>query len=1012
MSPMQNPGQDEGVLVNETEMATAPSTGGARRFWKSLDEVEGGESFEQFVQREYPSQAHKFQDPPERREFLKLMGASLALAGVSASCTRQPKERIFAYAKNPESTLPGKALFYASAIPWSSGALGVLVESHEGRPTKLEGNPEHPASLGATDAQSQALVLGLYDPQRSQTTTLRGEVSTWNDFCAAMKAALGEQTSAQGAGVRILSGAVVSPTLAEQLRALLALYPKARWTQWEPVHRDNARGGALLAFGQDVNALVDYSKADVVLSLEADFLSGPAGVRATKQFATRRKVRAGAANMSRLYVAESAPTITGASADHRLALRSGAVDLLARKVAKALGVSVSGADAADAQLDRFAAAVAKDLKARQGAAVVVAGESQPAHVHALAHAMNARLNAIGKTVRYVPPVELESSGHVEELRTLVQDMNAGKVQLLVLLDTNPVYTAPADLKFTEALDKVATRVHFGLYKDESERRCHWHVAAAHFLESWSDVRADDGTVSVVQPLIAPLYNGKTAHEVVAALSDKAGMSAYDIVRERWQKALGEGFEAQWRRAVHDGVTARTAFDPAEVALRSFDLPAPAAASGLELTFVPDPAIHDGRFASNGWLQELPKPMTKLTWDNAVQLSPTAAARLGVVNGDVVEVALGDKRLRGPAWVQPGQADDSVQLALGFGRTHAGSFATNLGYDAYALRSSAAQWSANGATLSKTGETHKLATTQAHDRIDVTPEGIHTEHRQNEILRIGTVDRFQKDPKTFFLAPGEALHGGGHGDTSIYPPHERGEYAWGMVIDLNACTACNACVVACAAENNIPVVGKKEVLRGREMHWIRIDRYFDGTRERPRIHAQPIPCMQCENAPCETVCPVAATSHGPEGLNEMTYNRCVGTRYCANNCPYKVRRFNFFLYADYGTESYKLGRNPDVTVRSRGVMEKCTYCVQRINRARVTAHKAGRKVQDGEIVTACQQVCPADAIAFGNIDDAQSQVARLKAEPHNYGLLESLNTKPRTSYLAKVTNPNPDLEPSA
>ncbi len=985
-------------------------SGGARRFWKSVDEIDGAETFEQFLQREYPSQAHKFQDPPQRREFLKLMGASLALAGVSASCTRQPKETIYAYARNPEQTLPGKPLFFATTMPWPSGALGVVVESHEGRPTKIEGNELHPASLGATDVMTQGAVLGLYDPQRSQNTQYRGTIKTWSDFAADMKAAVGEQQSSQGAGVRVLTGTVVSPTLAQQIRDVLAALPKARWVQWDPVNRDNARAGALIAFGKDVSVLADYSKANVVLSLESDFLAGPDGVRNTRQFSARRKAREGNASMCRSYVVESAPTISGASADHRLAIPSREIDLFARKVARELGLQVANAEGGAPALESFAKAVAKDLSANKGKALVVVGASQPPHVHALAHAINRQIDALGKTVALVPPVEMESDAQVDRLRQLVTEMNSGAVELLIVSETNPVYTAPADLDFASALGKVKLRVHHGLYRDETAMACDWHVSAAHFLESWSDARAVDGTLSLVQPLIAPLYGGKTAHELVAALIDKAAMTNYDIVREGWQKQMGADFEKKWRRALHDGVIEGARFNSVGVELQAFQLPPLAANQGLEITFATDPSIHDGRFATNAWLQELPKPLTKLVWDNVIQLSPATAQRLGVASGDVVEVGAGNRMVRGPVWVQPGQADESIQVVLGFGRTHAGSFATGLGYDAYVLRTSANPWYVGGATLNKTGETYKLASTQGHDRLDVTPEGIDLTQRAEDVIRVGTLERFREEPHAFHLSKHEAAEekAGGHEehDTSIYPKFPRGEYAWGMVIDLGSCTGCNACVIACVAENNIPVVGKKEVLRGREMHWIRIDRYFEGDRERPRIHLQPIPCMQCENAPCETVCPVEATSHGPEGLNEMTYNRCVGTRYCANNCPYKVRRFNFFLYSDYHTESYKLGRNPDVTVRSRGVMEKCTYCVQRINRARMAAKREDRQVRDGEIVTACQQVCPAEAITFGNVDDEKSRVAALKREPHNFALLADLNTRPRTTFLGKVTNQNP------
>ncbi|MBI5363302.1 MAG: TAT-variant-translocated molybdopterin oxidoreductase [Planctomycetes bacterium] len=1003
--------------ANELQGTAEAPVRGAKRFWKSLEEVEGGETFEQFLAREYPSQSHVFQDPPQRREFMKLMGASLALAGVTAACTRQPKETIYAYAKNPETTLPGKPMYFATTMPWAAGAIGLVVESHEGRPTKIEGNELHSGSLGATDAMTQATVLGLYDNQRSQTITERGTIKTWNDFAASLKAALGEQSAAQGAGLRILTGAVVSPTLAGQIQQVLAVFPKARWVVWEPVNRDNARRGAMQAFGRDVQVLPDFAKASVVLSLEADFLSGPEGVRNTKAFAKRRKVRGGGVvDMNRLYVAESAPSITGASADHHLPLRSSEIDAFARKVARALGVkNVTGADGADARMDKFAQAVAKDLAAHKGASLVVAGSGQPPHVHALAHAMNAALGNVGKTLVHVAPAEFQPAGHAEGLQQLVQEMNSGAVQLLLVSETNPVYTAPAELDFAGALAKVKLRAHHGLYQDETAMGCDWHVNAAHFLESWSDGRAADGTLSIVQPLILPLYNGKTAHDLFALMLDKGTMSAYDLVREQWQKQLGaDGFEAKWRRVLHDGVLANSQGSAIAAELQNLQLPAVAAPS-MELTFTPDPSIHDGRFALNGWLQELPKPLTKLTWDNVAQISPATAERLGVKSGDVVELEAGGRKITAPAWIQPGQADDSVQIALGFGRKRAGSFATDLGSNAYALRTTAGAWAVGGLSVRNTGEKHVLASTQGHDRLDVTPEGIPIAARRDDVLRVGTIDRFRQAPDAHYMTAEEsARHGEGHGEheTSIYAKHARGEYAWGMVIDLNACTACNACVVACQSENNIPVVGKKEILRGREMHWIRIDRYFDGERERPKIHVQPIPCMQCENAPCETVCPVAATAHGPEGLNEMTYNRCVGTRYCANNCPYKVRRFNFFLYSDYSTESLKLGRNPDVTVRSRGVMEKCTYCVQRINRARLSAHKQNRKVQDGEIVTACQQVCPADAITFGNVDEPTSQVAALKREPHNYGLLAELNTFPRTTFLGKVTNPNPELEPSA
>ena len=977
-----------------------PKSGG--RMWRSLAEYDGRERFQERLLRKHPQQTQKVFDPPQRRDFLKLMGASLALAGVSASCTKQPEEKLVPWAKNPEQLLPGKPLFFATSMPWASGAIGLLVESHMGRPTRCDGNADHPASLGATDVWSQAAVLGLYDPDRSQGILYRGGTATWSGFLDAMKQALTEQAGKQGAGLRLLTQSVVSPTLEGQIQTLLAKYPKAAWHQWAPHNRDNARAGAELAFGKDVVLLPRFDKADVVVSLEADFLSSaPGNVRPMRDFASRRKLRGGKSDrLNRLYVVEGRPSCTGAAADHRLTLRPSEIEHAARALAGKLGVEGGTPPTAGAAYAGWVEAAAKDLAAHKGSAIVVAGESQPAVVHALANLINEKLEAIGSCMSCVPPAELSGTDNARSLRTLVQEMKDGKVECLVMLSGNPVYDAPADLDFAGALAKVPLRVHLSGYRDETSELVDWHVNEAHFLESWSDARGADGTLGIVQPLIAPLYGGKSAHELLAVLNDKPGVAAYDTLRENAKKLLGEAeFERKWRRAVHDGLIAGSASATVSVSgqkLAASSAPAPA---GIEIVFRTDPLIHDGRFANNGWLLEQPRPMTMLTWDNIVQLSTATAAKLGIETGDVVEVEFEGRKLTGPAFVTPGHADESITLTLGFGRRRAGRMGNGVGYDAYALRTSGALGQGSGATLRNTGETWELATTQEHDAMDTNLP----ENRREELspVRVATVDRFRENPRLV------EKHGE-HESTSLYPERPQGDYAWGMVIDLNACTACGACVTACSAENNIPVVGKEEVLRGREMHWLRIDRYFQGDPKSPKIFTQPIPCMQCENAPCETVCPVAATTHSPEGLNDMVYNRCIGTRYCANNCPYKVRRFNFFLYSDYDSESLKMARNPDVTVRSRGVMEKCTYCVQRINRARIAAKKEDRKIRDGEIRTACQSVCPADAIAFGDLRDPQSAVSKLKAEPQNYALLEELNTRPRTTYLARITNPNREL----
>jgi MoCo/4Fe-4S cofactor protein with predicted Tat translocation signal len=976
----------------------AATTG--RRYWRSLEELADSEEFLELLHKEFPRQAAPLLADLDRRQFLKLMGASLALAGL-AGCTRQPTETIVPYVRMPEGIVPGQPLYFATAIPIGAVATGVLVESHVGRPTKIEGNPLHPASLGATDALVQASVLALYDPDRSQVVRHVDEILPWAAFDDAIGATVEAQARAQGAGLRILTGSVTSPTLAGQLREILARFPGARWHQYEPVSRDAARLGSRIAFGRPLDPVYRFERADVVLSLDADFLGSGAGVaRYIRDFVSRRRLRDGSAEMNRLYVAESTPTSTGAKADERLPLRASEIEGFTRALAGALGLAVAGSDGGGpraAWLD----AVAADLAAHRGRSLVVAGGEQPPAVHALAYAINAKLGNLGETLVLIEPVDEEPVDQTDSLRALVADMRSGAVEVLLILGGNPVYDAPADFDFAGALDAVRLRIHLGLYDDETSRLCHWHLPEAHALESWGDARAYDGTVTILQPLIAPLYGGRSSHEVLATVAGSAERSGYEILRAAWQVRAGGGdFERFWKRALNDGLVAGSARSPRTAALRSDwaaaigDAPPPAAQAGgdLEIVFRPDPAVLDGRFANNGWLQELPRPQTKLTWDNVAALAPATAERLGVRSGDVIELVVGDRRVAGPAWILPGHAPDSVTVTLGYGRTHAGQVGNDVGFDVYRIRTSDAPWFATGLEIRKTGETRKLACTQDHHSL----EG-------RAIVRTATLDEYRGDPD-FAGKMGDSPPL----DDTLYPNHPYDGAAWGMAVDLNACVGCNACIVACQSENNIPVVGREQVAMGREMQWIRVDRYWSGDLEDPRTDYQPMLCQHCERAPCEVVCPVNATVHDREGLNVMVYNRCVGTRYCSNNCPYKVRRFNFFLYQDWETESLKLQRNPDVTVRSRGVMEKCTYCVQRISYGRIQARKESRPVRDGEIVTACQQVCPADAIVFGDVHDPESRVARLKAEPRDYSVLAELNTRPRTTYLASVRNPNPAL----
>jgi molybdopterin-containing oxidoreductase family iron-sulfur binding subunit len=979
-------------------------------------------------------------DRVSRRQFVAMMGASLALAGLSGCSVKPaPSGTIVPYVHAPEEIVPGRPLFYATAMARGDGAVGLLVESHMGRPTKIEGNPLHPASLGATDIFNQAAVLTLYDPDRSKVVLELGQNRTWAEAGTALRLAMNNERSRLGAGLRILTETVVSPTLGGQLNDLLKAYPQAKWCQYEPLHADNAYRASQMAFGADVHTRYDFSKADVVLSLDADFLSGTYNLRYAAEFMARRRVRtdiqgARRAEMNRLYVVETAVTCTGAKADHRLAVRGSEVESLSQAAAAAMGISAGGAAG---EHQKWIAAVVKDLQAHRGRSVVLAGERQPAVVHLLAHAMNDRLGNVGQTVVYTDPVDARPVDHLQSLRELVDEMRQGRIEFLVVLGGNPVYTAPADIDFKGEMQKVPLRVHLGLFENETSDQCHWHLPEAHFLEGWSDARAFDGTASIVQPLIEPLYQGRSVHEVVSLLADSTERPGYEIVRGYWRKHW-EGkdraadFEESWRGAVHDGVVPKTAFPVKSVRLRDGweeHLKASGIAvskiaaeeEGMELAIDADPTIYDGRFANNGWLQELPKPISKIAWDNAAIMGPKTAARFGIKpvayahGGErggyyvpVVTLHVGEHSVRAPAWVVPGHAEGAITVYLGYGREAAGRVGGSqwqtLGFSAYRFRTSDRPWFATGLRMKKTGDDYPLCCTQGEYGM-----------QEREVVRAGSLEEYQKNPR--FAGRQEKED---HREetqraaesTTLYWPFDYSppRHKWGMLIDLTTCVGCNACVAACQAENNIPVVGKNQVLAGRVMHWIRVDRYIEDPADRPRgFHFQPLPCMHCEQAPCEYVCPTAATVHSAEGLNDMVYNRCVGTRFCSNNCPYKVRRFNFFHYADYKTPSRRLQYNPDVTVRSRGVMEKCTYCVQRIRFAEHDAQAENRAIVDGEVIPACAAACPTQAIAFGDLNDLQSTVKRWKESPLHYALLAELNTEPRTTYLAALRNLNPELE---
>ncbi len=1007
---------------NSIDLAAARANlerAGGKRLWQSIEELSDTKDFRNFLHNEFPAneQTKELKDAGiNRRDVMKLMAASAAMAGLSA-CTKLPTEKIVPYVRPPEEIIPGRPLFYATSMPQAGVAVGLLVESNMGRPTKIEGNTEHPGSQGGTDVFAQGSVLDLYDPDRLRTVLHEGSLSDWATFSAVVNNQR-VNFGGKGTGLRILTGTVTSPTLGAQLKKILTALPEAKWHQYEPGGGDSVREGTRLAFGKPMNAVYHFEQADIVVSLDSDFLTtGPGHTRYTRDFSRRHDLAEGpSSKVNRLYVVEPMPTSTGAMADHRWPLRATEVEGFARQLAAAVGVSIPGGASAGSKIPADAvAAIGRDLAAHRGTSLVIAGDHQPAFVHALAHAMNAALGNSGKTVTYTESIEANPVNQLDSIRDLVNDLNAGKVEFLVILGVNPVYTAPADLNFGSAILKAKTRVYSGQLTDETGTLCHWQAPAAHYLESWSDGRAYDGTVSITQPLIAPLYEGHSAHEILALLTDESGKSGHDIVRDYWQgqrSEKGAAYEAFWETSLHDGVMAGTALPGAAATLRSDftqqAAQAQSASTGLEIVFRPDPTIGDGQYSNNGWLQETPKTITRLTWDNAAMISPATAQQLGLTNSDYVTLQVNGRQAKAGVLIVPGHADNSVTAHLGYGRSHGGNVAKGAGFNANLLRTTTAAWMATGLQISKTGDDYPLASVQHQFSIDFEghPADFASETAfRRDLVQIGTLADFQKNPS---FAQNESNQIDYHGP-SLYPNFKYEGYSWGMSIDLNRCIGCNACVTACVAENNIAVVGKDQVARGRSMHWIRIDTYFRGDLDNPEVYYEPLPCMQCENAPCEYVCPVGATTHSPEGLNDMTYNRCVGTRYCSNNCPYKVRRFNFFLYSDYDTPSLFGVRNPNVSVRSRGVMEKCTYCVQRINAAKIRSEvENNRTIADGEIITACQQACPAEAIVFGNINDPNSRVSKLKAQTRNYGLLVDLNTRPRTTYLARVRNPNPEI----
>jgi len=1042
-------------------------------YWRSLAQREDRPESRAFLEREFQGGASELPEGITRRDMMKLMGASLSLAGL-AGC-RRPVEEIVPFVTAPEELVPGIPRSYATTMPFGRSAYGLVVESHEGRPTKIEGNPSHPSTLGASSARVQASVLGLYDPDRSQTVRLNGEAASWDAFVTAWEELSQAHATDGGAGLAVLSESFSSPTLARLASEFRARYPQAIWATYEAVSDENRLAGLRAATGRDLDLVLRLDEATVILALDADpLMTDPETIRHTRGFAAGRSAGPAGGTMNRLYAVEGVFSLTGAMADHRLRLESRQIApflaALAARVAPTAAGAATLAGAGVPGVDpRWIDALAEDLLANRGSGVIVAGERQPPAVHAAVCALNTYLGNTGRTVSYYETTDAALPS-VGSLASLVSAMQGGAVQTLVVLGGNPVFDAPADLDFASAMAEVPHSIALGHAVDETSSQAEWHIPRAHYLEGWGDARAVGGTLSVVQPLIQPLFGGRTPVEVLGLMAAVApvapadpvapvaavapvepvapegteapaapdtpvvpvvpvapvapmagqGRSGYDIVRDTWRPILGEDdFDTKWNRVLHDGLLAGSELPDVVPELTGEPLAelgsagaAGGSPDGLEIVFLPSASVHDGRFANDGWLQELPDPLTKLTWDNPALVSPTTAESLGLTGGDLVRLDYAGRSMELPVWLLPGMTDGVVALTVGYGRSHAGRVGSGVGFNAFTVRSSQAMGFASGASLTRLERSYPLSATQEHGSMEGRPIV-----RESTLIAL----RSQTAAGTGEAAP-EADHPGGVSsplgvfaeDPHLFSLFEEQAYdqghQWGMTIDLNSCIGCNACMVACQSENNVPVVGKAQVAMGREMHWIRLDRYFSGEPSgSPEVVFQPVPCMHCEDAPCEQVCPVAATVHDAEGLNVMVYNRCIGTRYCSNNCPYKVRRFNFFNYTKDTPDTLKLAMNPDVTVRARGVMEKCTYCTQRINREKVDARLGGRVLADGDIKTACQQACPASAIEFGDIRNPSSRIVQTKADPRNYSLLEELNTKPRTTYLAKVRNPNPALE---
>jgi molybdopterin-containing oxidoreductase family iron-sulfur binding subunit len=947
-----------------------------RRFWRALEELSATPSFRRALEAEFP-QAFSGVTEAGRREVLKAMGASMALAGL-AGCTAAPHPDALPYVTQPSDVVLGTPRTYATAVTFAGYAQPVLGVTYEGRPTKLEGLPEHPASQGATDAFTQAALLGLYDPDRSKGPRWMGRPADWSGFEVAMAQNAERLDKTRGEGFRLLSRQATSPTFARQVEEMLRRWPLARWHVLEPVNQDRRLEAARLAFGRPLEMQPRFEACRVIVAFDDDFLGpGPHQTRNGRAWSQARRAFQRGEGSGLLLMAEPAPTLTGAMAADRLIAPADEVELLLQALAARLGAGPAAPSDLTPRQAQWLEAAASALERNPGAGLVLAGAEHDPAVQALALRIDERLGAFGRTLGFCEPIALAPPDGTRSLEVLCADLAAGRVDTLAILDANPVYAAPADLNFAQAMQKARFRVHAGLHFDETAALCHWHAPVEHALETWADARAVDGRTSLIQPLVQPFYAVRAGSVVLENLQGRFGADPRSILLATWADKLGGEADPRWRDALARGFIDEPALEASPTASAGPAVQTRRRGGGITVLIRPDPTIWDGALADNPWLQELPKPFNKLTWDNAVLAAPALASRLGLANGDLVRVSAGGRAVQGPIWITPGLERRTVVVHLGYGRRIPGQLGDGRGYDAYPLRTTAAPWRIEGALVTKVGRRTELASTQ-----------LHTALQGFDFVR--TVPRSRVAPGPPHEPP-----------PSFYPPKLSGSPQWGMAIDTDTCIGCNACVTACDAENNVPMTGKSQVAKGREMHWLRIDAYYEGSPDDPAFFNQPVPCMHCEQAPCEMGCPVNASVHTHDGLNMQVYNRCIGTRTCSSFCPYKVRHFNWFDYTLHDPPELRAARNPEVTVRSRGIMEKCTYCVQRIETTRIQAEVENRPIRDGEVKTACQQVCPTEAIVFGDVSDPTSAVSRLKAQQRNYALLEEANTRPRTTYLARI-----------